>query len=179
MKKIKFIFATIVLSVVMCFCLSACRDNNNQKTEQLTTENVYKYLAFSVTVSNCLAEYIETDSLNNRIYDLSCVLTISTTRAADCNFSSPTRIKYDSLVLADVIGIDTNWKLPKNIVGQYIELGAQVGYDGTSAVSFSIKKTGSYGLDFPTISTIDNSFGLYLTSNPKLISSVSGVVIIH
>ena len=177
MKKIKFMFVTIMLSFVMCFCLSAC-GNDNPKTEQLTTQNVYKYLAFNFTVSDCVADYIETDHLNNRIYDLSCIVTITTTRAADCKFSATTMIEYNRSTLSDIIGIGANWQLPKNSLGQDIEICAQIGYDGISAVSFSIKKTGSYSLDFPTVSAISNTLGLYLSVNQKLISAANGEVIL-
>lgn len=183
MKKFKLFSMLAAISLVACFCLCSCgTDAGNYSPVQLSTENVRQYLAFNITVSDCIADYKETNVLNKRVYDLSCVLTITTTRAADCYFEGetnskdgdtlfPAAVEYDEEKLMRLVG--SNWRIaPISMTSP--EIRAQIGHDGYSAVSFSVYWNGAQGLYFPTVSTVN--YSLSLLSSAEIVSNVRGVV---
>jgi len=188
MKKAKLLPVFIAVLLSVCLCLCACGGNDEHNETELTTDNIYHYLAFNMTVSDCIAEYIETDELlNTRKYDLSCVITISTTKATDCYFKGksyadkptdkttpPVSIKYNTDSILELVG--KGWQLPKKTLTQATDIFAQIGYDGTSAVSFSVYYHDSSDLKFPNISTVtEGSMGVILDSQ-KIVSKVNGIV---
>lgn len=187
MKKAKLLPVFIAVLLSMCLCLCACGGNDERNETELTTSNIYHYLTFNMTVSDCIAEYIETDELlNTRKYDLSCVITISTTKATDCYFKGksyakeptaettpPVIIKYNADSILELVG--KGWQLPKKpFTHAAPDIFAQIGHDGTSAVSFSILYNDSYGLEFPNISTVQSK-SVYFDSQ-KIVSEVNGIV---
>ncbi len=187
MKKTKLFSLVAAFMISMCFSLCACDNKDEHKETELTTDNVYHYLAFNMTVSDCIAEYIETDILNTRKYDLSCVITISTTKATDCYFKGksyadkptdkstpPVTIKYNADNILELVG--KGWQLPKKTVTQDTEIFAQVGFDGTSAVSFSVFYHNSSDIRFPNISTVTESAMSVVMDSAKIVSKVNGIV---
>lgn len=184
MKRTKFLPAILALCVAMCFGLCACggNDKDEYKSEALTTDNIYRYLAFNITLSDCTATYIGTSNLlNQREYDLSCIVTISTERAADCHFVGTSRtndnkalmsavVKYDPKILSSILG--TGW-LPNNTSD--MRIFAQIGYDGSSAVSFSVSKQKVSNLDYPDTYTTGTYYSAFYQSM-KLVAETDGVV---
>lgn len=179
MKKIKLLPVFIAVLLSLCLCLCACNNSDNKQSTanytQLSKDNVYHYLAFNITVSDCVAEYVETDILNQRKYDLSCIVTIATTRAADCHFkyyspdkdndkAPPALIQYSTSSLSTLLG--TGWSVPDYLY-------AQIGYDGVSAVSFATKAT-RIGLAFPNLSTVKKNVIINTMIASEIVSSVEG-----
>lgn len=184
MKKRKFLLVILALCAAMCFGLCACDDESNDeyKSERLTADNIHRFLAFNITISDCTADYIETNILNDRVYNLSCVVTISTTRAADCHFEgahigendtalSPAVILYDQTALKDILG--GGW-LPVNTT-LAPRICAQIGYNGESAISFSVNKENVIGLNYPNTATVEGT-AIAVTTPKNIVSYASGMV---
>lgn len=180
MKKIVFIVA---LLICLCgvFMLSACSTNDSdkmneleQRIEELEAESGVKYeqievdantlrryIAFNITVSDCIVEYTETNAIGSRVYNLACIATITTSRAADCCFigktdSTPFIIKYNLDVLTPY-GWNCSTSSPS----------AQIDYTGGSSISFALWKEHATSLEFPTFST--TTFATNLVSGYVLV----------
>ncbi len=183
MKKIKLLPIILALCVSMFFGLCACgSDDNEYKSEVLTADNIHRFLAFNITISDCTADYIETNSINERVYNLSCVVTISTKRAAGCHFEgahigendtavAPAIILYDINAINDILG--DGW-LPANLSFAPI-IHAQIGYNGESAISFSVNKEKVTCLDFPDTNMVQEQ-ALFFLLPIKVVSYASGIV---
>lgn len=163
----------IITAFAMLFCLcsaltfSACSSSDSdrigeleQRIEELESESTINYeqievnantlrhyIAFNITISDCFVEYIETNALGSRVYNLACVATITTSRAADCHFigetdQTPFNIKYNLGILTPY-GWDCSTTSPS----------AQVDYNGNSSVSFALWRENTTSLEFPTFSS--------------------------
>lgn len=187
MKKFKLFSVLAAISLVACFCLCSCGTQNNATPSEngivseqtsdgtgenevkyekivLSTQNAAHYLAFSVTFSDCIADYIETNSLGVRYYQLSCVATIRTSRAADCYFEGNEKttaaIEYAVSKLTEKLGYQ--WEAADS--GTVI-LRASLDYYGESTVTLALQKKRSSGLVFPSSIRIDGSDLLLAAGN--------------
>lgn len=116
-------------------------------TVKLTTVNYAQYLAINITYSNCIANFRGEDSLGVAHYDLSCIVTITTSAATNCKFEyigKPVSIFYNQ---PNISGWSTG------VTGA----SANIDYNGNSSVSFAIWKNGSTDLGFPTLHEYDIS----------------------
>lgn len=119
-----------------------CRE---YETIKLTSANYAQYLAVNITYSNCIAILRDEDSLGVPLYDLSCIVTITTSAATDCRFQyigKPVSIFYNQ---PNISGWNTD------ITGAT----ANIDYKGNSSVSFSIWKTKATNPGFPTLHEYD------------------------
>jgi len=184
MKKIKLLPAILTLCIATGLGLCACggEDKDEYKSERLTADNIHRFLAFNITISDCTADYIETNILNDRVYNLSCVVTISTTRATDCYFEgehvgendtaiSPAVMLYDQTALKNILG--GGW-LPINTT-LAPRICAQIGYNGESAVSFSVSKDKVIGLNYPNTATVDGT-AISVSIPNKIVCDANGIV---
>lgn len=175
----------IAFAMMCCLCsalaFSSCSSSDSdkideleQRIEELETESGVKYeqievdantlrryIAFNITVSDCIVEYTETNALGNRVYNLACIATITTARAADCCFigktdSTPFIIKYNLDILTPY-GWNCSTSSPS----------AQIDYTGGSSISFALWKEHATSLEFPTFST--TTFATNLVSGYVLV----------
>ncbi len=115
------------------------------ETIKLTSANYAQYLAVNITYSNCIAILRDVDSLGVSHYDLSCIVTITTSAAMDCKFEytgKPVNIYYNQ---PNISGWNTD------VTGAT----ANIDYNGNSSVSFSIWKTSATNPGFPTLHEYD------------------------
>ena len=149
MKKIA-IIVVIVICIISIFAFSACEDSQKYEKIELTKDNVFEYLSFSVEITNCIAI-----PLSDGNYDLSCTAVITTSPAVNCKFvgkeDTSAYIQYSAPPLA----LRSVWKV---LSSTYFELQAQsnIDYYGNSIFSIPLHKTSSR-LDFPLSFEISSS----------------------
>lgn len=156
MKKIA-IIGVIVICIISIFAFSACEDSQKYEKIELTKDNVFEYLSFSVEITNCIAI-----PLSDGNYDLSCTAVITTSPAVNCTFvgkettdsnsASGAYISYDYLQLPlygwtaqrQFYRSTTNVHLSSETLYSYLD------FNGRSSISISFVKESSYSLNFPT-----------------------------
>lgn len=125
----------------------------------LTTSNYSQYITLNITFDNFITDYIETDALGYRKYNLACRGLITTSKKADCYFKDVS-IYYN-------ISIDL-WNIPIAIFSTKLD------YNGLSSLSFSATQTDTAFFDlhfhFPDSNdihsiTISNIFGYVYIPN--------------
>ena len=146
MKK----FFSIVLSFVMLIgfvCLGAsCKDETPDEVSspvveyeriELTTTNYKQYLSFDCTVTDCIADYIGSDSVENRKYNLSCIVNVKLKNTSNCASVAFSFSKTDWQIVAST--------------SHYVTIG----YDGEGEVSIPLYREDSYFMNFPRVSALD------------------------
>lgn len=116
-------------------------------TVKLTTANYAQYLAINITYSDCIAHFRGEDSLGIAHYDLSCIVTITTSAATNCKFEYAGKSVSIFYNQPNISGWSTG----------ATGATANIDYNGNSSVSFAIWKNGSTDLGFPTLHEYDIS----------------------
>lgn len=156
MKK----FFSIVLSFVMLMgfvCLGAsCKEETPDEVSspvveyeriELTTTNYKQYLSFDCTVTDCIADYIGSDSVENRKYNLSCIVNVKLKNTSNCHFVG----KMNNFCASVAFSFSkTDWQIVAS-TSHYITIG----YDGEGEVSIPLYREDSYFMNFPRVSALD------------------------
>lgn len=99
----------------------------------LTTSNYTQYITINITFDNFIIDYIETDSLGYRKYNLACRGVITTSNKIDCHFENVSITYHISIEL---------WNTP---IGG---ISTDLDYYGLSSLSFSATQSDSAFFDF-------------------------------
>ncbi len=138
--------AIVALSLPTLTACTSKSENSNPKTIkyekiELTTENAMHYLALNVTISECFVEPYTTNSGLKR-YNISCIATLTTSRATDCHFEGKNiesaYISYDASRIFALTEFDY-----RSVIY------ARLDYDGNSSVSTPLWKTDATTIMFP------------------------------
>ena len=156
MKK----FLSIVLSFVMviglvCFATS-CKDETPEETNssvveyqmvELTTTNYKQYFSFDCTVTDCISDYIGSDSVGNRKYNLSCIVNVKLKKTSDCHFVG----KNNNFCASVAFSFSkTDWQIVAS-TSHYVTIG----YDGVGEVSVPLYREDCYYMNFPRVTALD------------------------
>ena len=124
------------------------------KKVPLTSLNYSQYLAVNYYFEDYFIDYIETNSIGTRTYNLYCTCIVSTQRKTDCHFEN-VKITLNSTSLL--------WSthIPQTTMS--------IGYDGVATNSFIMYRNNVYD---------SNRFQLPEASNVNLSITISGYVLI-